>query len=69
MTVIACALNDRPWYPLRIARTWFDFRYAVASRSAVSFASVPEVVKKTRASEMPESAAIFSASSIIGSDR
>ena len=41
----------------------------VASRRAVSLASVPEVVKNTRASGMPDSAAISSASSIIGSDR
>ena len=36
---------------------------------AVSLASVPEVVKNTRASGMPLMAAISSASSIIGSQR
>ena len=38
----------------------------VASSSAVSLASVPEVVKNTRASGMPDSAAIRSASSTSG---
>ncbi len=41
-------------------------RYVVASSRAVSLASVPEVVKKTRASGMPDRAATRSASSIIG---
>ena len=36
---------------------------------AVSLASVPDGVKNTRASGMPDVAAISSASSIIGSDR
>jgi hypothetical protein len=40
-----------------------DRRAAVASSSAVSFASVPELVKKTLASGIPDSRAIFSASS------
>jgi hypothetical protein len=38
-------------------------RRLVANIRADSFASVPEVVKQTRASGMPESRAIFSASS------
>ncbi len=41
-------------------------RYAVASSRAVSLASVPEVVKKTRASGMPLNWATRSASSTIG---
>ena len=43
--------------------TWLLRRYWVASISAVSLASVPELVKNTFASGMPDSAAIFSASS------
>jgi len=39
-----------------------DRRAAVASSSAVSFASVPELVKKTLAPGIPDSRAIFSAS-------
>jgi hypothetical protein len=39
---------------LRIASTWFDLRYWVASMSAVSLASVPELVKNTLASGMPD---------------
>ena len=35
----------------------------------MSFASVPDVVKNTRASGIPDWLAIFSASSSIGSDR
>jgi hypothetical protein len=35
----------------------------VANSSALSFASLPELVKKTRASGMPDTLAIFSASS------
>ncbi len=45
---------------------WLDFRYDDAASSAASFASVPEVVKKTRGSGMPESSAISSANSIMG---
>jgi hypothetical protein len=51
---------------LRIARIWFDLRSELASSSAVSFASVPLVVRKTLASGIPETAAICSASSTIG---
>jgi hypothetical protein len=52
-----------------MASTWFDRRWEVASSRAVSLASLPEVVKKTRASAMPDSPAINSANSIMGSDR
>jgi len=44
-------------------------RLAVASIRAASVASVPEVVKNTLASGMPDRLAIISASSIIGSLR
>ena len=43
--------------------TWLDRRNEEATSSAASLASVPEVVKKTRASGMPDSSAIISASS------
>ena len=44
-------------------------RYDVAASNAASFASVPDVVKNTLASGMPESPASFSANSIIGALR
>ena len=43
-----------------------DRRSDEASSSAASLASVPEVVKKTLASGIPDTAAISSASSTIG---
>ena len=46
-----------------MASTWSAPRAAVASSRAVSLASVPELVKNTLASGMPDSRAIFSASS------
>ena len=46
-----------------------DLRETVASMRAASFASVPEVVKNTLASGMPDSPAMSSASSIMDSDR
>ena len=46
-----------------MARTWLAFRAVRAASSAVSFASVPELVKNTLAFSMPDSLAIFSASS------
>ena len=62
--MIATVPNARPWYELRSASTWLERRFWVASSRAASFASVPELVKKTLASGMPDSSAIFSASSI-----
>ncbi len=47
-----------------MASTWLAPRAVSAASSAVSFASVPELVKNTLALAMPESLAIFSASSI-----
>ena len=44
-------------------RTWLALRAVSAAASAVSLASEPELVKNTLASGMPESFAIFSASS------
>ena len=38
-----------------MAGTWFDARYWVAIINAASLASVPEFVKKTFASGIPES--------------
>ena len=64
LPVIATVPKARPWYEFRIASTWFERRFWVASISAASFASVPELAKKTFASGMPDSSAIFSASSI-----
>jgi hypothetical protein len=46
-----------------MASTWLAFRAVSAAARAVSLASVPELVKKTLASLMLESLAIFSASS------
>ncbi len=62
--MIATVPNARPWYELRIASTWLERRFWVASRRAVSFASVPEFAKNTLASGIPDSSAICSASSI-----
>ncbi len=64
LPVIATVPNALPWYEFRIASTWFERRYWVASSSAASFASVPEFAKNTLAFSMPDSDAIFSASSI-----
>ena len=46
-----------------MASTWLALRAVSAASRAVSLASVPELVKKTLAFSMPESLAIFSASS------
>ncbi len=48
---------------------WFDLRYDVARSSAASFASVPEVVKNTLASGIPDISVTISANSIMGSLR
>ena len=46
-----------------------DLRETVASKRAASLASVPDVVKNTLASGMPDSPAMSSANSIMDSDR
>jgi len=52
-----------------MASTSFDLRYWVAIMMAVSLASVPDAVKNTRASGIPETAATSSANRIMGSDK
>ena len=64
LPVTDTAENERPWKELRMASTWLERRKVVARSSAVSLASVPLVVKKTRASGIGTRAAIRSASSI-----
>ena len=46
-----------------MASTWLALRAVRQASRAVSFASVPELVKKTLAFSMPDSLTIFSASS------
>ena len=64
LPVTDIAENERPWNELRMASTWLERRKVVARSSAVSLASVPLVVKKTRASGMGTREAIFSAKAI-----
>ena len=52
-----------------MARIWLEPRCTVAMSRAASLASLPEGVKNTRASSMPETRATSSAKAIIGSLR